>query len=117
MKNTVIASVFQDIADLLELKGENKFKVRAYQRAARTIEHLPKEIEVMLAEYDDLKDIHAQRAHELGVKLVLGTDAHSSVQLGFMRFGIGVARRGWCQPEHILNTRPVEEVLTFLRRD
>jgi DNA polymerase (family 10) len=64
----------------------------------------------------DLKDIHAQRAHELGVKLVLGTDAHSSVQLGFMRFGIGVARRGWCQHEHILNTRTVEEVLTFLRR-
>ena len=65
----------------------------------------------------DLKDIHAQRAHELGVKLVLGTDAHSAEQLGVMRFGIGVARRGWCQSAHILNTRPIEEVLTFLRRN
>ncbi len=64
----------------------------------------------------DLKDIHAQRAHELGVKLVLGTDAHGSAQLRFMRFGIGVARRGWCQPEHILNTEPLAEILTFLRR-
>ncbi len=65
----------------------------------------------------DLKDIHAQRAHELGVKLVLGTDAHSVEQLGVMRFGIGVARRGWCQSSHIMNTRPIEEVLAFLRRN
>jgi histidinol phosphatase-like PHP family hydrolase len=32
-----------------------------------------------------------------------------------MRFGVGVARRGWCQPKDILNTRPLEEILTFLR--
>ena len=63
----------------------------------------------------DLKDIHAYRARELGVQLALGTDAHSSVHLDFMRFGVGVARRGWCQPHHILNTRPAEEVLSLLR--
>jgi len=63
----------------------------------------------------DLKDIHVYRARELGVKLIMGTDAHSTAHLGFMRFGVGVARRGWCQPEHILNTRPVEEMLAFLR--
>ncbi|MBL7209766.1 MAG: DNA polymerase/3'-5' exonuclease PolX [Dehalococcoidia bacterium] len=63
----------------------------------------------------DLKDIHAYRARELGVQLTLGTDAHSSVHLDFMRFGVSVARRGWCQPQHILNTRPVEEVLSLLR--
>ncbi len=32
MKNSEVAKVFQDIADLLELKGENPFKIRAYQR-------------------------------------------------------------------------------------
>jgi len=57
MKNTAIAKVFQDIADLLELKGENVFKIRAYQRAARAIEHLPKEMEIMLEEGEDLKGI------------------------------------------------------------
>ena len=57
MKNTAIAKVFQDMADLLELKGENIFKIRAYQRAARTIEHLPKEIEIMLQEGEDLQTI------------------------------------------------------------
>jgi len=29
--------------------------------------------------------------------------------------GIGVARRGWCEAKHILNTRPAQEVETFLR--
>jgi DNA polymerase (family 10) len=65
----------------------------------------------------DLKDIHVYRARELGVKLIMGTDAHSTAHLGFMRFGIGVARRGWCQPKHILNTRPVQEMLAFLRKE
>jgi len=63
----------------------------------------------------DLKDIHIYRARELGVKLVMGTDAHSIAHLGFMRFGIGIARRGWCQPKDILNTRPLKDILAFLR--
>ncbi len=32
MKNSDIAKVFQDIAYLLELKSENLFKIRAYQK-------------------------------------------------------------------------------------
>ena len=58
----------------------------------------------------DLKDVHIQRGKELGVKLVISTDAHSSEQLDHMRFGVGMARRGWCEPEHILNTRPLAEL-------
>ena len=63
----------------------------------------------------DLKDIHAYRARELGIKLVINTDAHSAEHLEFMRFGIGVARRGWCQAQDILNTRPLEEVIAYLK--
>jgi DNA polymerase (family 10) len=58
----------------------------------------------------DLKDVHVQRAKELGVKLVIGTDAHSSEQLDHMRFGVGMARRGWCEPQHILNTGTLAEL-------
>ncbi|MEW6106473.1 MAG: helix-hairpin-helix domain-containing protein, partial [Bacillota bacterium] len=36
MDNAEIASVFRELADLLELKGENPFKIRAYRRAADT---------------------------------------------------------------------------------
>ncbi len=62
----------------------------------------------------DLNDVHAFRARDLGVKLAIETDAHSIAHLGFMRFGVGVARRAWCEPRHILNTMPLEEMLAFL---
>jgi len=62
----------------------------------------------------DLKDIHTFRARDLGVKLVIGTDAHSIAHLDFMRFGVGVARRAWCEPQHILNTVPLTELLAIL---
>jgi len=50
VNNKEIAKVFQDIADLLELKEENPFKIRAYQRAARSIDHLPVEAERLVAD-------------------------------------------------------------------
>jgi len=65
----------------------------------------------------DLKDIHAFRARELRVKLAIGTDAHSVAHLGLMRFGVGIARRAWCEPQHILNTLPLNELLAVLNRE
>jgi len=61
----------------------------------------------------DLNDVHASRARELGVKLAIGTDAHDVSHLDFMRFGVGVARRAWCEPQHILNTLPLADILTI----
>ena len=83
-----------------------------FQAAARTNTAL--EINGMPSRLD-LKDTHTYRARELGVKLVINTDAHSTDHLGFMRFGVGVARRGWCQAQDILNTRPLEKVLAYLK--
>jgi len=83
-----------------------------FQAAARTDTAL--EINAMPSRLD-LKDIHAYRARELGVKLLINTDAHSTEHLDFMRFGVGVARRGWCETEDILNTRPLEEVVAYFK--
>jgi DNA polymerase (family 10) len=44
MKNQEIARIFNDIADLLEIKGENPFRIRAYRRAAQNIEGLAKDV-------------------------------------------------------------------------
>lgn len=41
MENLAIARIFSEIADLLEIKNENPFKIRAYRNAADTIEHAP----------------------------------------------------------------------------
>ncbi|MDD5495037.1 MAG: DNA polymerase/3'-5' exonuclease PolX [Dehalococcoidia bacterium] len=64
----------------------------------------------------DLKDLHAYRARELGVMLVIGTDSHTVSHLNLMRFGIGVARRAWCRPLDILNTKSLKDVLDYLHR-
>jgi len=64
----------------------------------------------------DLKDIHIHRARELGAMLAIGTDSHIAEQLRLMRFGIGIARRGWCEPRHILNCLSLEKVLAFFKR-
>lgn len=63
----------------------------------------------------DLKDTHIFRARQLGVKLAINTDAHSVEHLGFTRFGVGIARRGWCEAKDILNTRPLAEIITYLK--
>jgi DNA polymerase (family X) len=49
MKNQEIAKIFNDIADLLEIKGENPFRIRAYRRAALNIESFAKDVAEMSA--------------------------------------------------------------------
>lgn len=56
----------------------------------------------------DLDARWARRARELGVRIVVGTDAHSPAQLSFMRFGVLVARRAGLGPEDILNTAEMD---------
>lgn len=50
MKNFEVAFIFYDIADILEIKGENFFKIRAYRKAAHTIENLPMDVEDLAGE-------------------------------------------------------------------
>lgn len=45
MKNAEICGIFREIANILEIKGDNPFRVRAYERAARNIESLAGNIE------------------------------------------------------------------------
>jgi DNA polymerase (family X) len=47
MKNQEIAKIFQEIADYLELKNENRFRIRAYQRAAQSLEGIASSVEEM----------------------------------------------------------------------
>ncbi|MCE7872220.1 DNA polymerase/3'-5' exonuclease PolX [bacterium CPR1] len=54
--NQAVARTFEEIADFLELKGENPFKIKAYQRAARTIQSLDRPL-ASLAEEGGLTEI------------------------------------------------------------
>jgi len=55
-------------------------------------------------------------AKELGIKVTLSTDAHSTAQLGNMRLGVAQARRGWLGPADVLNTRRWPELAKLLER-
>jgi len=64
----------------------------------------------------DLSDVHVQRARELGVKIVIDSDAHSVEQLGCMRYGIDQARRGWLERGHVVNTMSWAQLQQWLQR-
>ena len=65
----------------------------------------------------DLSDAFARVAHERGATIAISTDAHSTLALGNVRWGVQVARRAWLTPEAVLNTRPLEEMRGMLRRN
>ena len=44
MDNAAVAGVFREIADLLEARKENYFKIRAYRQVADTIDGLPESV-------------------------------------------------------------------------
>lgn len=64
----------------------------------------------------DLNDSHCKMAKDMGVKLVLSTDTHRLGDLDYMRFGVGQARRGWLEPDDVVNTRGVKELEKLLKR-
>jgi DNA polymerase (family 10) len=64
----------------------------------------------------DLSDLHAAMSREAGVPLVISTDAHRMHELDWMRHGVDQARRAWCQPSDIANTRPLREFLGLLTK-
>jgi DNA polymerase (family 10) len=64
----------------------------------------------------DLHDRHLRRAKDLGVKVVVSTDAHSAQDLSLMSYGVDQAGRGWLEPDDVLNTMSLEDFETWLGR-
>jgi DNA polymerase (family 10) len=64
----------------------------------------------------DIDDHVCRLAKDMGVKIAIGTDAHSADGLRFMRYGVGQARRGWLEAGDILNTRSLLELRKVLKR-
>ncbi len=55
--NADVAAVFQQIADLLEIEGDNPFRIRAYRNAARMLGTLAPNVQTMVEENRDLKEL------------------------------------------------------------
>jgi len=77
MRNQEVAKIFNDIADILEIKGDNPFRIRAYRRAAQNIDSMAKDIDVLSA--DELRKIP-------GIGADLAGKIQEYVQTGSMEF-------------------------------
>jgi len=64
----------------------------------------------------DLTDTDCQMAKEAGVMVSINSDAHSTLDFGNLRYGVGQARRGWMGKYDVLNTRPLPSLRPLLKR-
>ena len=64
----------------------------------------------------DLCDVHVHLAKDMGARVAISTDAHSPATLNYMRYGIDQARRGWLEPDDVINTRSLPALLKLLKR-
>jgi len=55
-------------------------------------------------------------AHDAGVTISIGADAHNVAGISNVDYGVGMARKGWLGPDDVLNTRPVDQFLAFAGR-
>jgi DNA polymerase (family 10) len=63
----------------------------------------------------DLKDVYLRMCKDRGVKVVISTDAHTTTNLSFIRYGVTMARRGWLEKKNVINALPADEFLAALR--
>ena len=79
VSNEEVAELFENMATLLEVKGDTVFKIRAYQRAASAIAQLPFSLEQAVADDVDLKKVPgigkaiSDKIHELIATGQVGT--------------------------------------------
>jgi DNA polymerase (family 10) len=64
----------------------------------------------------DLTDTNCRMAKEEGVLVAISSDAHTTLDLENLRFGVGQARRGWLEKTDVLNTRPLNELRGIIGR-
>ena len=85
----------------VECRVEEVLDAAARGRAAVEINGDPKRL--------DLAPRWLRAARERGLRFVVSTDAHSVGELGNVRYGAAMARRGWIERDEVLNTLSVRE--------
>lgn len=58
-------------------------------------------------------DWHSVKQYRGEIPFVVSTDAHSTAELDFLDLGVAQARRGWCEPDHVLNTKPLDDLQAY----
>jgi DNA polymerase (family 10) len=65
----------------------------------------------------DLNDVNARAAKEMGVQMSINSDAHDAGQLLNMKYGINVARRAWLEKKDLINAMDLKDLIQFLKKE
>ena len=63
----------------------------------------------------DLTDTACRMAKSEGVRISINSDAHRASQFSDLHYGISQARRGWLEPDDVLNTRTLAQLRPLLK--
>ena len=63
----------------------------------------------------DMEPLWLREARKRKIKFVISVDAHSTGALNNLKFGVGIARRGWVRRGEVLNTLPVKRFQKAVR--
>jgi len=91
------------IRDSYELDFDEVFKVARETNTFFEINSFPIRL--------DLGDSLVRLAKSKGVRFTIGSDSHKVEHLRFLKYGVGIARRGWLEKEDVLNTFSLKEVM------
>ena len=94
--------------DPVDLDLEAVFEAAARTGTALEIDAYPDRL--------DLRDEHVLWARRHGVRFAIDTDSHAVGHLDAMRYGVGVAQRGWLTKDDVINAWPLARLRTFLRK-
>ncbi|WP_178372121.1 DNA polymerase III [Chitinophaga jiangningensis] len=94
-------------------KGLDAFSIdwrRLFEKAAAT--HTAIEI-IAYPGQQEVADMLLKTAIEMGVYLVISSDAHTLRHFDYMQAGISKVRRGWCSSKQVLNTLSWQGITAF----
>jgi DNA polymerase (family X) len=94
--------------DPVDLDLEAVFEAAARTGTALEIDAYPDRL--------DLRDEHVLWARRHGVRFAIDTDSHAVGHLDAMRYGVGVAQRGWLTRDDVINAWPLSKLRRFLRK-
>jgi len=97
------------VSDGYELDFERLFEAAVETGTAMEVDGSPGHL--------DMDGRVARRAAAAGVTIAISSDCHRADALARqMRFGLGTARRGWIEPDRVLNARGVDAIREFVAR-
>ena len=89
----------------LNIDMEKIFEAAEKNGVALEINALPERL--------DLNDRNILLAKNYRVKFAINTDSHSISHLHSMKYGIGMARKGWVESSEVINTKPLKDLKKF----